>query len=63
MTITLLVTCSALLLKHQDLVALEVLEDFTLYRGAFYNRCAYLNLTAIVYQQDFVEAHRRVFLA
>ena len=63
MTVALLITSSTLLLKHQDLVVLEVLENLTLYASAFYNRCANLNLTAILYEQDLVEAHRRINLA
>ena len=63
MTVALLIACSALLLEDQDLVVLEVLQNLAFYRGAFYHRCAYLDLTVVVCEQDFVEAHRRVCLA
>ena len=63
MTVTLLITGSTLLLEHEDLVILQVLQDFALHRGAFYNRCTYLNLTVVVYKQDFVEAQRRILFA
>ena len=63
MTVTFLIACSTLLLEDKDLVVLQVLQDLALYRGAFYHRCAHLNLTVVVYKQDFVEAQRRVFLA
>ena len=62
-TVTLLIACSTLLLEHKNLVVLQVLQDLALYRGAFYNRCTYLNLTVVVYKQDFVEAQRRLYVA
>ena len=63
MTVAFLVSRSAFLLEHQDLVVLEVLEDLTLYRGSFYYRCAYLDLTVVVREQYLVEAHRRLNVA
>ena len=63
MTILHSVTLSAAFLKHDDFVVLQVFQNLRFNRGAFYNRCTYLNLTVIVCKQDFVEAHRRVNLA
>ena len=63
MTVALLVACSALFLENQDFIILEVLQDLALYRGAFYYRCTNFDLTVVVCEQDFVEAHRRVYLA
>ena len=63
MTVAFLITSSALLLEHEDLIILQVLKNLTFYRGAFYNRCTYLNLTAVLYEQDLVEAHRRIYFA
>ena len=62
-TVALLITSSTLLLKHQDLVVLQVLQDFALYRGAFYYRCTYFNLTVVVCEQDLVEANGRLYIA
>ena len=63
MTVALLIARSTLLLKYQDFVVLEVLQNLALYAGAFYNRCAYFNLTAVLYEQDLVETQGRVYLA
>ena len=62
-TVAFLVASSAFFLEHQYLVVLEVFEDLTFYRSAFYYRCAYLNLTVVVCEQDFVEAHGRINIA
>ena len=62
-TVAFLITSSTLLLEHQNLVVFEVFKNLTLYRGAFYNRCTYLNLTAILHEQDLVENHRRINFA
>ncbi len=56
------VSLSAAFLKHEDFVVFEVFENFCLYGSTFHNRCAYLYLTVIIHQQDFVEAHRGVFI-
>lgn len=60
--IALLIAGSTLFLEHEHLIVFQVLQDLTLYRGAFYCRCTYLNLTVVVYKQDFVEAHGRINL-
>ena len=62
-TVALLITSSTLLLEDQDLVVLQVLQDFALNRGAFYYRCTYFNLTVVVCEQDLVEANGRIYLA
>ena len=63
MSVAFLIACSALFLEHEDLVILQVSQNLTFYRGAFYNRCADFYLTAIVHEQDFVETHGRIFFA
>ncbi len=40
-----------------------MLQDLTLYRGAFYNRCAHFDLTVVVYEQDSIETQRRIYFA
>lgn len=62
MTIFNLVSFSAFFLKHDNLVIFEVFENFCSYLGPFYYRCANYNLTVIIRQQDFVEAHRGILL-
>ena len=62
-SVALLVSRSALLLEDEDLVVLQVLQNLALYRGAFYYRCAYLDLTVVVCEQDLVETYGRVFFA
>ena len=57
-TVQFLVTFTTFLLENKNLVVPQVTKNFCFYRGTFYNRCAYQNLTVVVYQQDFVEAHR-----
>lgn len=63
MAVLLLIACSAFLLEHEDFVVLQVLENLTFHRGAFYYRCTYLDLTVVVCEQDLVETHRRIFFA
>lgn len=62
MTVEHLITFAATFLENQYFVILEVAKNFSFYRGTFYNRCAYQNLTVVVYQQDFVEAHRGFYI-
>jgi hypothetical protein len=62
-SVLLLIACSAFLLEHEDFVVLQVLKNLTFYRGAFYYRCTYLDLTVVVCKQDLVETHRRIFFA
>ena len=63
MAVAFLVSRATLLLEDQDFVVLEVLQDLALYRGAFYYRCTYFDLTVVVCEQDFVETYGRVFFA
>ncbi len=57
-----LITFAAFLLENKNFVIFQVAKNFSFYRGTFYNRCAYQNLTVVVYQQDFVEAHRGIYV-
>ena len=58
MTVQFLITFTTFFLENKNFVVFQVTKNFNFYRGTFYNRCAYQNLTVVVYQQDFVEAHR-----
>jgi len=57
-----LVTFTTFFLEDKNFVVPKVAKNFNFYGGTFYNRCAYQNLTVVVYQQDFVEAHRGIYI-
>ena len=63
MTVALLIAGATLLLEHQNLVILQMLQDLALYFGAFHYRCADFDLTVVVCEQDLVETYGRVFFA
>ena len=58
-----LIAFPSLFLEDDHLVVLQVLENGCADCGPFHYRCADLDLTVVVREQDFVEAHRRVYLA
>ena len=62
MAIQHLVTFATFFLEDKNFVVPKVAKNFNFYGGTFYNRCAYQNLTVVVYQQDFVEAHRGIYI-
>ena len=62
MTVQFLITFATTFLENKNLVIFQVAKNFCFYRGTFYNRCAYQNLTVVFYQQDFVEAHRGIYI-
>ncbi len=62
MAIQHLVTFATFFLENKNFVVPKVAKNFNFYGGTFYNRCAYQNLTVVVYQQDFVEAHRGIYI-
>ena len=62
MTVEHLIAFATTFLENKNFVIFEVAKNFSFYRGTFYNRCAYQNLTVVVYQQDFVEAHRGIYI-
>ena len=61
--VALLIAGATLLLEHQNLVILQMLQDLALYCGAFYYSCADFNLTVVVCEQDFVETYGRILFA
>lgn len=62
MTVKYLITFATTFLENQYFVIPQMAKNLSFYRGTFYNRCAYQNLTVVVYQQDFVEAHRGFYI-
>ena len=63
MAVALLISRATLLLEHQNLVILQMLQDLALHFGAFHYRCADFDLTVVVCEQDLVETYGRVFFA
>ena len=63
MAVALLVARAALLLEDQNLVILQMFQDLAFHCGAFYYRCADLDLTVVVCEQDFVETYGRILFA
>ena len=58
-----LIAFATFLLEDENLIVFQVSEDRCVYRGAFHNRCTYFDLTVVVLQQYFIEAHSGVFLS
>ena len=63
MSVALLGAGATLVLEDQNLVILQMLQYLALYCGAFYNRCADLDLTVVVCEQDLVETYGRILFA
>ena len=61
-TVQFLIAFTTFFLENKNFVVAQVAKNFSFYRGTFYNRCAYQNLTVVFYQQDFVEAHRGFYI-
>ncbi len=57
-----LIAFPSLLLEDDYLVVLQVFENGCADCGPFHYRCADLDLTVVVREQDFVEAQRGTFI-
>ncbi len=63
MTVFNLIPFSAFFLEYDNLVIFQVTKYFCIHRGAFYYRCAHLDLTVVVCEQDLVETQGSTFVS